>query len=510
MLQAELQVCGKEENMDNSTPIFRSLEMIEERILEKLTAEKLAESVHFSKYHYQRLFRETVGESVMRYVTRRRLALAAAELAQTDASVLDIGLKYGYESHEGFSRSFKAFLGVTPMEYRKYHFAVSSPVTQKERCVMMYSKTTDEIIRELNGLIVQTRETAEYTRREGAGGNVEFYDSFWECIAARAESMAEELSQALERITAIVRQPDEITVRFEVIKAIEDAAFQANVAVLQINLTLSRAKPEHRRAYDSLFEKYNVLAQNAGMKAEKIAAFFNELAALIFQDMRKNAQQALEKTAEKGRTALGMLGKDFMLPYAYIADELAAITDELSNMALEEVTVSRLEDCLLRLDIVAFAADMDVLRAPSYEPLFQGIWDFKEQMVRAMALFQSLSWDASQAPAASEERTGPGSKKYRDLAFQEGILLFYLKGEIQKLGQRLSREQKADLEKVCSSLSKSIALAEHASGEEEAGEVAGTVRHVCDQMKSLADDLGTYGAPLRFLAEEVSGPVKYL
>lgn len=496
--------------MDNNTPIFRSLEMIEERILEKLTAEKLAESVHFSKYYYQRLFRETVGESVMRYVTRRRLALAAAELAQTDASVLDIGLKYRYESHEGFSRSFKAFFGVTPMEYRKYHFAVSSPVTQKERCVMMYSKTTDEIIRELNGLIVQARETAEYTRREGQGGNIAFYASFWECIAARAESMVEELSQALERIADIVRQPDEITVRFEIIKAIEDAAFQAHVTVFQINLMLSRAKPEHRRAYDSICEKYNVLAQNTGIKAEKTVAFFNELAALIFQDMRKNAQQTLEKTAEAGRTALEMLGKNLALPYGYIADELAAITDELSNLALEEVTVRRLEDCLLRLDIAAFAADMDVLRTPSHEPLFQGISDFKEQMVQAVALFQSLSWDASQVPAASEENTGIRRKKYRDLALQESILLFYLKGEIQKLGQHLSLEQKADLDAVCGSLSRSIGLAEHASGEEEANEIAGILRHVCDRMRSLAHELGTYGAPLRFLAEEVSGPIKFL
>lgn len=496
--------------MDNSAPIFRSLEMIEEKILEKLTAEKLAESVHFSKYHYQRLFRETVGESVMRYVTRRRLALAAAELAQTDASVLDIGLKYGYESHEGFSRSFKAFLGVTPMEYRKYHFAVSSPVTRKERCVMMYSKTTDEIIRELNGLIVQTRETAEYTRKEGKSRNAESYASFWECIASRTESMAEELSRALERITAIARQPDEITVRFEIIKAIEDAAFQANITVLQVNLMLSRAKPEHQRAYDSLCEKYIDLAQNAGMKAEKIAAFFNELTALIFQDMRKNAQQALEKAIEKGRTALGMLSKDFTLPYAYIADELATITDELSNLALEEVTVSQLEDCLLRLDIVAFAADMDVLRASSHEPLFQGISDFKEQMVQAIALFQSLSLNASPVSAVSEDCAGPESKKYRDLAFQEGILLFYLKGEIQKLGQFLSQGQKAELETICGSLSKSIALAEHASGKEETGGIAGALLHVCDRMRSLADDLGPYGAPLRFLAEEVSGPVKLL
>ena len=54
------------------------------------------------------------------------------------------------------------------------------------------------------------------------------------------------------------------------------------------------------------------------------------------------------------------------------------------------------------------------------------------------------------------------------------------------------------------------ARAKQAAGEEEAGEIAGILGHVCDRMKSLAEELGIYGAPLRFLAEEVSGPVKYL
>ena len=76
--------------MDNDNPIFRSLALIEEKIHEKLTVENLADSIHFSKYHYQRVFREAVGESVMQYVTRRRLSLAARELAGGNSSVLEI------------------------------------------------------------------------------------------------------------------------------------------------------------------------------------------------------------------------------------------------------------------------------------------------------------------------------------------------------------------------------------------------------------------------------------
>ena len=137
------QVLGGAE-MDKN-PIFRSLDMIEEKIHEKLTVEVLAAGIHFSKYHYQRMFREAVGDSVMGYVARRKIALAAEELAGTRSTILELALKYGFDSHEGFTRSFKAYMGVTPAEYRKYRLHLSD--REKEKSVMMYSKTTDEMIR---------------------------------------------------------------------------------------------------------------------------------------------------------------------------------------------------------------------------------------------------------------------------------------------------------------------------------------------------------------------------
>ena len=178
--------------MKDKDPIFRSLAMIEERIQEKLTVEMLAEGVHFSKYHYQRIFQEIMGETVMGYVTRRRLFLAAEDLAGTKDSVIAIALKYSYDSHEGFTRSFKAYLGVTPTEYRKYHSAISFPGAKKEESAMSNSKTTDEIIRELNSLIVQAKETAADTRKQKgvAGDAATVYAQVWEFASGRAEKMA--------------------------------------------------------------------------------------------------------------------------------------------------------------------------------------------------------------------------------------------------------------------------------------------------------------------------------
>ena len=488
-------------SMNNKNPIFCSIAIIEERIQEKLTVDNLANSVHFSKYHYQRMFREAVGDSVMRYVTKRRLFLAAEELAKTKASILEIALKYGFDSHEGFSRSFRAYMGVTPTEYRKYHLSITFPQTQKERCAMLYSKTTDEMIKELNGLIVQTKETAAYTRKyvETVPQATEWYRQFGDSIAARADAMADELTEMLNRITPIAQHPDEISARFVILKAIEDIAFGSYVTAFQTRLTVMRAKPEHRAAFEPMCDKYDTLSQNARIKTDRIARFFQELSSLIFQDMREHAKEKLQEAVEKGRAAASSLLADPTYPYAYIAEGLMAIVDELSSMTLEEVTVSALEDYFFRLDMIKFAADMDALRMPSHKALFDGISDFREAISEAAAFFQSLSEEIIQAPAA------PAKIPAGELAFQENVLLFYLKGEIQKLGPHLNESQKAAFDSICKKLQTAINQTLTCDEADEAAveEITKILNDIYTEMTTEAEKLGMYGTPIQFIADEI-------
>ncbi|MDE7298884.1 MAG: helix-turn-helix transcriptional regulator, partial [Lachnospiraceae bacterium] len=462
---------------------------------------------------YQRLFREAVGDSVMKYVARRRLLLAAEELAGTDESVLEIAFRYGYDSHEGFTRSFRAYMGVTPTEYRRYHLSVCPPNTKKERCAMLYSKTTGEIIRELNSLIAEAEETAADTRKNAGAipEAAEFYSRFWDFIAARTEAMAGELRNALERIAVIAERPDEISARFRIIKAIEDTAFQASITDFEARLMISRAKPEHRATFEAICGRYDILAGNARMKSGRIAEFLQELSALIFRDMRKNAEQSIRKAAEAGRSAAESIsgGPDF--PYAYIADELRAISNALSSTPLEEITVSCLEEYLLRLDIIAFAADMDALRAPAHKPVLDSIAEFKKQLAATVELFALLSENIAPLPAEPEKEHGierTAEKKYGDLVFQERILLFSLRGELQKLGDRLSEDQKAAFDTVCGRLNTAIHLAQHPE-DTASGEIAGILQETCQKMAGLAEELGIYGAPIQFIAEELRRSAKH-
>lgn len=70
-------------------------------------------------YHFQRMFSFIADIPVSEYIRRRRLTLAAFELQQSDMSIIEIALKYGYESHSSFTRAFSELHGIAPVAARK-------------------------------------------------------------------------------------------------------------------------------------------------------------------------------------------------------------------------------------------------------------------------------------------------------------------------------------------------------------------------------------------------------
>lgn len=488
--------------MDKREPIFRSLAMIEENINGKLTVKALAGSLHFSKYHYQRLFREAVGESVMRYVLRRRLTLAAQELAETGESVLSIALRYGYDSHEGFLRAFKAQMGVTPTEYRRYHHHILPLTMRKEKYAMRYGKMADAIIRELNVQIVQAEQMVENTfqylqENEEAAA---FYQPFWSGLAGQVQKIVQRLGDTLNRVDTLTRQPDGISARFMLIKAIEDSAFLLSVAAFHAGLTMARAKPEHREAFLPLCGQYERLAQNARLGAEKAAGLFQELSALIFQDMRAQAARQLHMAVEAGVAAAKALS-DPDLPYGYLALELRALAGELEDTPLEEMTLTMLEDACFRLEIVALAAGTDALRAPGHQPLFEGIAAFRERIEEVAGFLQGLPAGAMLADA-EQRPTRTAEKRAADLAFQGNILLFYLRGEVQKLGALLDEEGRAALDAACGELDR-VARICGGSDDLPGQRVGEALQSAYKRLAAQAERMGGSGGAIGFIAAQV-------
>jgi AraC-like DNA-binding protein len=479
--------------MDNENSVFHSLEIIENRITEKLNVADIASGVYFSQYHYQRLFREIVGDSVMEYVTKRKLTLAGRALLETNATILDIALKFGFDSHEGFTRSFKAYMGVTPTDYRKYGLTTISQKAVKEKCVMLYSKTTDEIIRELNDFIAKAKETANYARKN----EVPEYIPFWNIIADTTDAFTDKVKDVLEHITAIAEHPDEITNQFAIIKVIEDIAFQANLLAFNVNLMVSRGQPEHIRIQKALCEKYVDLAQASVLKTEKITQFFNELSSLIFKDIRTSAEEKLRAIFQKGNAAA-----ESIIGYAYIKDEVVNVVRELSVIQLEEITVSQLEDYLFRLNIISFAADMDVFRSPKDKALFNGLAAFKESLSDAISFFQTLVKPESDPVL---ERTVP--KYLMGIVFQTNVLLFYTRGEIsyEKLGHLLDDEQKAAFNEICSKINCLTQFMHKATDESAYIKIADRLYDINSSLIKESDKLKERGGAVRFIASEFKG-----
>ncbi|MCP4250123.1 MAG: AraC family transcriptional regulator [bacterium] len=107
--------------------ILRVLVHIQGHLDEALCLEELAGVAHFSPYHFHRVFAGMVGEGVKEHVRRLRLERAAYRLKATDHPVTRIAFEAGYETHESFTRAFKARFAKSPSQFREVHRVLPLP-----------------------------------------------------------------------------------------------------------------------------------------------------------------------------------------------------------------------------------------------------------------------------------------------------------------------------------------------------------------------------------------------
>ena len=96
-----------------------AVDYMEQTMEEPFDAAAIARVARSSPFHFQRMFHMLTGITVAEYVRKRKLTLAAQELAVTRAKVLDIALKYGYDTPESFAKAFRKTHGITPSAARE-------------------------------------------------------------------------------------------------------------------------------------------------------------------------------------------------------------------------------------------------------------------------------------------------------------------------------------------------------------------------------------------------------
>ena len=104
--------------MDWITGMQKAIDYIEANLTEEIDYEKVAAESFSSSYHFQRVFSILCGYTLGEYIRFRRLSLAGAELANDKEKVIDVALKYGYDSPDSFAKAFQKFHGITPSQAR--------------------------------------------------------------------------------------------------------------------------------------------------------------------------------------------------------------------------------------------------------------------------------------------------------------------------------------------------------------------------------------------------------
>ncbi len=104
--------------MDWIIGIQRAIDYIEDNLTETINYDEVAKKCYSSSYHFQRVFSILCGFTLGEYIRNRRLTLAGRELATTNVKVIDVALKYGYESPDSFAKAFQKFHGILPSQAR--------------------------------------------------------------------------------------------------------------------------------------------------------------------------------------------------------------------------------------------------------------------------------------------------------------------------------------------------------------------------------------------------------
>ena len=99
--------------------LTKAIQYIESNLTHEITVNDVANHVYASNAHYQRVFSLATGITIGDYIRNRRLSLAGQDLLLSKNRIIDIAMKYQYDSQESFTKAFTRFHGITPSGARQ-------------------------------------------------------------------------------------------------------------------------------------------------------------------------------------------------------------------------------------------------------------------------------------------------------------------------------------------------------------------------------------------------------
>ncbi|WP_199769357.1 AraC family transcriptional regulator [Flavivirga eckloniae] len=110
-----------------------ALKYIDHNLDSELSLESISNIALYSPFHFHRVFKAVIGETLNAYIIRKRIEKAASVLMhKKQISITELSLQYGFNSNSSFTRAFKKFYGVSPSNFRKENPGKFSKISNVE------------------------------------------------------------------------------------------------------------------------------------------------------------------------------------------------------------------------------------------------------------------------------------------------------------------------------------------------------------------------------------------
>jgi AraC family transcriptional regulator len=155
---------------ENIAKLNIAIDYIEQNLSEKLSLEIIAEKAHFSPFHFHRMFKIIVGETVHAFINRKRIEKAASYLLhQKEKSSTEIAAEVGFSDLSSFSKSFKNFYGISPNQFKKESpnkFSQILEIKSKNgKVIITFEQYICNINKALNWLKMRTNTEVKYIEK---------------------------------------------------------------------------------------------------------------------------------------------------------------------------------------------------------------------------------------------------------------------------------------------------------------------------------------------------------
>ena len=528
--------------------IYNSIFHIEGRLSDELNIKELAGQAYFSKTHYKRLFQSVMGEAVMEYVKKRRLQRACISLSESSMSILDIALQYGYTSHEGFTRAFKAHFKMSPTQYRRrysgknikpYHKEVKKMITNESRKKIAQhsgdiAKELDELKASLEKCAAAARKEVEKSGQYALGIKVALGE--WEHLSGRISSARHELissSAEAENVYDLFSRTDNI------VKTFDNIAFQMNLLRFMTGVELSRMG-EHGIPFKPVLEGLTDLSKTDDARKQTTLKLINELklqvqaeicseAATIIQQGSEVLREAVSEGAslsEKLNTLvinLGPYGRGFSAIaeemekactvvrnaeafFTNLSDKMQAASD--TSFPEPDKTLPQIaciEYAAFKINVNAFNAAVEAARSGEREDAAEcakGVIDYAAQLQRANKTCVNAYNDFTRLIDLLSDKAETGnqnlSKQLDDLIFLISILNTQLSLEARRSSRDNLIELSRDFEKAFELLNQNRQRA-------DAEAVTTFEKNLAELMKrgiSEAEAAGDHGVGIAYILNE--------